>query len=85
MKTITYQLQSPNGIHARPAGLMVKLCSGYTSAIEIEVNGKKAQANKLFSLMSLGAHGGDVITVTAAGADEDAAMEAVSAFLAENL
>ena len=53
MKQFTYVIQDPLGIHARPAGLLVKLAKQYTSAITIEKNGKTCDMRKLMAVMGI--------------------------------
>ena len=85
MKSFTYTLTDPQGIHARPAGLLAKAAAGYQSAITLEVNGAKADAKRLMSIMRLAAKAGMEVAVTCEGADEDAAAEGLQKFLQENL
>lgn len=85
LKSFQYQIKDELGIHARPAGLLVKAAGEFASEITFEKNGKKASAKKLFNLMSMGVKKGDVITVTAEGADEGAAITAIQTFLEEHL
>ena len=35
MKTVTHVIADPLGLHARPAGLLVKLAAGFESAIVV--------------------------------------------------
>lgn len=85
MKTFTYKIKDDAGIHARPAGLLVKRAEKFESEIEVILNGKTADAKRLFSLMSLGAAKGDEISVKISGSDEDAAEAELSSFFSENL
>lgn len=85
MKEFTYTITDTEGIHARPAGELVKLAKEYGSSISIIKDGKKADAKKLFGLMGLGVKQGMEITIQAEGADEEAAAAALEAFLKENL
>lgn len=85
MKEFTYIITDKEGIHARPAGELVKLAKTYTSGILVLNDGKKADAKKVFGLMGLGAKQGMEITVQVEGEDEDAAAAAVETFLKENL
>ena len=39
MKEFTYTITDEQGIHARPAGLLVKEAAGFASAITIEKDG----------------------------------------------
>ena len=85
MKQFQYTITDPVGIHARPAGLLVKAVKGFQSSITVEKDGKTAAATKLMALMSLGVKQGNVITVTVEGADEDEAAAAMEKFFQENL
>lgn len=85
MKEFTYTITDSEGIHARPAGELVKLAKEYNSSISVFKDGKKADAKKLFGLMGLGVKQGMEITVQTEGPDEEAAAAALEAFLKENL
>lgn len=85
MQEFSYTITDEQGIHARPAGLLVKEASKYESAITISHNGKTGDAKKIFSVMGLGIKFGDQITVSAEGTDEDQAAPAINSFLKENL
>lgn len=85
MKEFQYVLTDREGIHARPAGLLVKKANEFQSEIKIERSGKSADAKRIFAVMGLGAKCGEQIAVTAEGADEEAAAAAMEAFLKENL
>ena len=86
MKQFQYVVTDPIGIHARPAGLLVKEAKALDSTITIEkVGGKSAAATKLMAVMGLGVKGGDTVNVTVEGGDEDASLQAVEKFFQENL
>ena len=85
MKEIKYTITDPLGIHARPAGLIVKLAAGFKSAITLDNGTKKADAKRIMAVMSMGTKQGNEITVTVDGEDEDAAVAAIETFLKENL
>ena len=85
MKEFKYVVTDNEGIHARPAGELVKLVKGFESTISIEKEGKKVDCRKLLALMGLGVKKGHEVTFTIEGADEEAAYEAVSKFMQENL
>ena len=53
MREFTYVIKDPVGLHARPAGLLVKKAGEFTSRITIESGGKSAEAKKLIMLMGL--------------------------------
>ena len=85
MKEFSYMIQDEIGIHARPAGLLVKEAKPFDSEIMLSVNGKKVDIKKLMALMALGVKNGDEVTVTAEGDDEDAAIEKIEGFFKANL
>ena len=82
MKEFSYEIKDEQGIHARPAGLLVKEAKNFSSALTITKGG---QTKKLTQLMTLGVKKGDVVTIQADGDDEDAAIEALKAFFEQNL
>ena len=80
MREFTYVITDPEGLHARPAGLIVKLAQTLNSNIHIHVNGKQADAKRLFSVMKLAAKCGQELRITVDGSDEDAACQALTDF-----
>lgn len=85
MKEFTHIIKDEIGIHARPAGLLVKEASKFKSDITVTNKGKTADAKKLFSLMSLSAKTGDEIKISIFGSDEVAAEVSMKAFFEKNL
>ena len=75
MKEFQYTVKDACGIHARPAGLLVKVVKGFSSTATLEKNGKTCDLRKLMALMGMGVK----------GEDEDAAAEAIQKFLSENV
>ncbi|WP_101912819.1 HPr family phosphocarrier protein [Megasphaera vaginalis (ex Bordigoni et al. 2020)] len=85
MKEFTYVITDPQGVHARPAGILVKEAKKFTSAITVVKGGKTGDLKKIFAVMALGIKQGETITVQVDGADEEAAAAAVTAALQANL
>lgn len=85
MKTFEYTIKDELGIHARPAGLLVKEAKKYESECTITKDGKTKKLTQLMMLMSLGVKQGETVTVTAEGADEDTAIEGLKVFFEANL
>lgn len=85
MKTFTFTITDPLGIHARPAGLLVKQISKFQSAVTIGTSVKTVDARRLMAVMGLGAKCGDEIAMTFDGADEAEAAEALKQFCLETL
>ena len=85
MKSFDYVITDEVGIHARPAGLLVKEAKSYDSVIRITKDGKSAEAKKLMALMGLGVKKGDTVTVSVEGGDEEAVAEIMEEFFKSNL
>ena len=86
MKQFTYTITDPVGIHARPAGLLVKAVKALDSAVTIaKADGKSAGGAKLMALMGLGIKQGDTVTVTIEGGSEEANAAAMEQFFKDNL
>lgn len=86
MKKINYTVVTEAGIHARPAGLLVKQAASFKSDIKLlnEENGKEADLKRLMAVMALGVKQGNSIVVTVEGEDEDEAYTVLESFLKEN-
>ena len=85
MKEFKYVITDPEGIHARPAGTLVKQAAGYQSSVKIAKGEKSADAKRIFGVMGLGVKTGEEITITVEGADEDTAAAELETFFKENL
>lgn len=80
MKEFTYQIEDPNGMHARPAGQLANFAKGFESRIRVRFGEKEADAKRLLSLMSLGAVHGASLVFSIEGDDEEGAATALEAF-----
>ncbi len=67
MNTFTYVITDENGIHARPAGMLVRFAQSTPDRITVKNRDKSADATRLFALMSLGAKKGDTLEFTVSG------------------
>ncbi len=85
MKTFTYTITDPVGIHARPAGNLVKLLKNYSCGISMSGNGKSVDAKKLMMVMTLGIKQGQEVELSFDGEDEEKAAAEVEAYMKENL
>ena len=85
MKEFTHVIADPLGLHARPAGMLVKACTGYASAVTITAPTGKADAKRLMAVMRLAAKQGMELTISVDGADEEKAAAELQAFLQANL
>ena len=86
MKQFTYTITDPVGIHARPAGLLVKAVKALDSTITIvKADGKSAVGTKLMALMGLGIKQGETVTVTVEGGNEESNAAAMEKFFKDCL
>ena len=85
MKQFTYTITDSIGIHARPAGLLVKAARAFASTITVEKDGKSAGATKLMALLTMGIRQGEAVTVTVEGPDEEEAAATVARLFQEHL
>jgi phosphocarrier protein len=85
MTELSYTIQDEAGIHARPAGLLVKAMQEFQSDVTVTCRGKSVSCKKLFALMGLAVKRGETITVAADGPDEEDAVAAAKTFLEKNL
>jgi len=80
MKDFSYVIKDAMGIHARPAGVLVKCASAFTSDIKIKTSTKEVDAKRIMAIMGLGVKAGENVTITANGSDEVKAIASIKAF-----
>ena len=85
MQQFSYVITDEIGIHARPAGMLVKEAKNFKSKITLSGKEKTADATKLMAVMSMGIKCGDTVEVSIEGEDEAAAAAAIETFFKENL
>lgn len=73
MIEFSHKITDELGIHARPAGILVKAAKEFESEITMVKDEKTANMKMIFSLMGLGVKQGDIIKVTISGTDEETA------------
>ena len=72
------------GLHARPATFFIQKANEYRSTIMVEKEERKVNAKSLLGVLSLGITRGTTITISAEGADEQEAVEALCDLIASN-
>lgn len=85
MKSFSYTVKDELGLHARPAGLLVKEVKNFQSKVTLEKDGKSVDASRLMAVMGMGVKKNQTVTVKVEGDDEDAACKALKAFFETNL
>lgn len=77
MKTLKHTVKDPNGIHARPAGVLVTTAKKFNSDIKLCSGEKNGDCKRIFSVMSMSLRCGDTFTIEICGDDEEKAKTAM--------
>ena len=85
MKTFTYTIKDKEGIHARPAGIIVSEAKKYFSSISITNKGKKADLKRIFGIMGLCVKSNEEVLIEIDGSDEELAYTKLKELFEENL
>jgi len=85
MTTIEYIITDELGIHARPAGQLVKKTNEFKCDIKLGTPEKLVDAKRVMGVMRLALKQGDKLTMTFEGEDEKEAASNLESFLKENL
>ena len=84
MKEFNYTITDPLGIHARPAGILVKEAKKFTSKITVFKGDKSCDMRKLLALMGMAVKQVDTVAVQIEGDDEADCAAAIEKFMKEN-
>lgn len=79
-----YTLTNPQGLHARPASLLVQAASQSQSQVILIKDGKEFNAKSILGVLSLGAQKGDIIAIKFDGPDEVETESKIQALFAGN-
>ena len=71
------------GLHARASAKLTQVASAFASEVWLSRNGRRFNAKSIMGVMMLAAGKGSSIQVETTGEDEDAAMQAVLALIAD--
>jgi PTS hybrid protein len=74
---IELELRNEVGLHARPAGLLVRTLSAFDADVTVRLGDQEADGKSVLGLLSLGARLGDRIRVRARGPQASAALDQV--------
>lgn len=81
MKSCSALVVNPLGLHARAAARFVHLAAGFASSIRVGRGGREIDGKSIMGLLLLSAAQGSDVTITADGADEQQAMDALCALV----
>lgn len=85
MREFEYVINDELGIHARPAGEIVKLVKSLGAVVTIAKGDKAVDASRLMSLMGLGVRCKDKVRVRIEGGNEDVAYDSMKEYFEANL
>jgi phosphocarrier protein len=82
MIQIDLRVTNRAGLHTRPAAMLVKVASQYTSDIYLEREGFSINAKSIIGVMTLAAEQGSTLALVVEGPDENEAAEALKELFA---
>jgi len=85
MREYEHTVLNELGMHARPAGLFVRLAKDHQSRIEISKGAESVNAIRILAVMGMNIRQGDQIRITVDGADEDQVLPEVRRICRESL
>ncbi len=85
MTKFDYTIKDELGIHARPAGELVKVAASFPCNIQIEKDGKAVDAKRILGIMGLGVKCGMTISILCDGEKEEEAAAALKEVLQAQL
>lgn len=78
MKEITVTVRNRAGIHTRPASMIVRTASKFSSEFFIEKDGYEINGKSIIGVMTLAAEQGAELNLSFEGPDEDLAAAAMT-------
>lgn len=85
MKSFKYLVTINEGIHARPATMIVNAAKQFHSDIVIRKHNNQVDCKRIIALMSLNANKGDLLEIEINGTDEEEALIALVKVFKENI
>lgn len=74
----TFRITVPEGLHARPATLLVSAVSPFASDVELNYNDKIVNLKSIMGVMAQAIPAGAVVTISADGEDAEALINKVT-------
>ena len=75
------KIKNPQGLHARPASIFVRIANGFESDITVQRGAEKVNGKSIMGLLMLAASEGSVVEIEASGADAEKAIQTLEKFL----
>ena len=67
-------IKNPQGLHARPAAILVQIASKYNSNVTIQKGDEKVNGKSIMGILTLGAHKNSKVKVEIDGDDAEKVM-----------
>ena len=74
-------VNSPHGLHARPAALLVQIASKFDSKVMLEKDGEAVDGKSIIAILSLGVNTGSTLKLIVEGVDAQEAFNELKEFL----
>ena len=74
-KSLTVSIKSQNGLHARPAAMIVRSLKPLNCNVSLHLQDIQANAKNILEIMSMAAVHGSQLEVKASGTDADQALQ----------
>ncbi len=74
-------IQNRNGLHARPAAMLVKVSSRFRAEIWVEKDAERVNGKSIMGLMMLAAGKGSKLNIIAEGSDATRAVDEIQALI----
>ena len=78
-KTLT--IKNPQGLHARPASIFVRIANKFESDVTVKKGAEKVNGKSIMGLLALAASEGSVVDIEVSGPDSEQAMKELENFL----
>ncbi len=75
------EIKNPQGLHARPASLFVKIANKFESDVTVKKDDEVANGKSIMGLLVLGANKGSVVEIEISGPDAEQMMLELETFL----
>jgi len=83
-RTQTVVVSNPQGLHARPASLIMKVSNRFQSRIELIKGQERVDGKSILEILTLGATPGTNLVIEADGPDAELALEALAQLFTSN-
>jgi phosphocarrier protein HPr len=80
----TVVLTNPQGLHARPAHMFVKLATKFESSVELIKDSERVDGKSILAILTLAAGEGSTLLIEATGRDAEQALDALAELVTQN-